>query len=156
MILGVLIPLSIGMGLIGLIVFFWAMRHGQFEDLDGAAWRIIPPANAGRDFDAPLPVPAPSRQETPAMTITKDAQGNWIVDAATIAPAFQLAPAEVPALMRDGQITSRHEKGEDENAGRSRLTFFYGSRAFRLTIDEAGQILSRASFEVAPRNGADG
>lgn len=43
MILGVLIPLSIGMGLIGLIVFAWAMRHGQFEDLDGAAWRIIPP-----------------------------------------------------------------------------------------------------------------
>lgn len=57
MILGVLIPLSIGMGLIGLIVFAWAMRHGQFEDLDGAAWRIIPPDQ--RDATPPAPPSAP-------------------------------------------------------------------------------------------------
>ncbi len=41
----VLIPLSIGLGLIGLAAFFWALRNGQFEDPDGAAWRIIPPEN---------------------------------------------------------------------------------------------------------------
>jgi cbb3-type cytochrome oxidase maturation protein len=29
------------MGLIGLISFFWALRSGQFEDLDGAANRIL-------------------------------------------------------------------------------------------------------------------
>ena len=29
------------MGLAGLGVFFWAMRSGQFEDLDGAANRIL-------------------------------------------------------------------------------------------------------------------
>lgn len=40
-----LIPLSIGLGLLGLCVFIWALRNGQFDDPDGAAWRIIPPDN---------------------------------------------------------------------------------------------------------------
>ena len=39
--LALLIPLALLMGLAGLGVFFWAMRHGQFEDLDGAANRIL-------------------------------------------------------------------------------------------------------------------
>ena len=36
-----LIPIALGMGGVGLAVFFWAMRTGQFEDLDGAAQRIL-------------------------------------------------------------------------------------------------------------------
>jgi len=36
-----LIPVAIGMGGLGLFAFFWAMRSGQFEDLDGAAQRIL-------------------------------------------------------------------------------------------------------------------
>jgi cbb3-type cytochrome oxidase maturation protein len=39
--LAVLIPLSIGMGLIGLAAFFWALRNGQFDDPEGAAWRVL-------------------------------------------------------------------------------------------------------------------
>lgn len=38
-----LIPLSIGLGLLGLCAFLWALRTGQFDDPDGAAWRVIPP-----------------------------------------------------------------------------------------------------------------
>ncbi|TNF17291.1 MAG: cbb3-type cytochrome oxidase assembly protein CcoS [Rhodobacteraceae bacterium] len=41
----ILIPLSIGLGLIGLGAFFWALRHNQFDDPEGAAWRIIPTQN---------------------------------------------------------------------------------------------------------------
>lgn len=37
----VIIPLSIGMGLIGLGAFFWALEHGQFDDPEGAASRIL-------------------------------------------------------------------------------------------------------------------
>ena len=37
----ILIPIALGMGGLGLAVFFWAMRNGQFEDLDGAAQRIL-------------------------------------------------------------------------------------------------------------------
>lgn len=36
-----LIPIALAMGGLGLTVFFWAMRDGQFEDLDGAANRIL-------------------------------------------------------------------------------------------------------------------
>lgn len=40
-ILGFMIPLALLMGLSGLGAFFWAMKSGQFEDLDGAANRIL-------------------------------------------------------------------------------------------------------------------
>lgn len=40
-IIGFLIPLALLMGLGGLAMFFWAMKNGQFEDLDGAANRIL-------------------------------------------------------------------------------------------------------------------
>lgn len=39
--LAILIPVALLMGLSGLAFFFWAMRHDQFEDLDGAAQRIL-------------------------------------------------------------------------------------------------------------------
>lgn len=39
--IAILIPIALGMGLLGLAAFFWAMRHGQFEDLDGAAQRVL-------------------------------------------------------------------------------------------------------------------
>lgn len=39
--LAFLIPIALGMGVFGLAMFFWAMRNGQYEDLDGAAHRIL-------------------------------------------------------------------------------------------------------------------
>jgi cbb3-type cytochrome oxidase maturation protein len=36
-----LIPAALGLGLIGLAAFLWALRHEQFEDLEGAAWRAL-------------------------------------------------------------------------------------------------------------------
>jgi cbb3-type cytochrome oxidase maturation protein len=39
--LAVLVPIALGLGLFGLAAFFWAMRSGQFDDLDGAAVRIF-------------------------------------------------------------------------------------------------------------------
>ena len=49
-----LIPVSITLGLTGLGAFFWAMRHDQYNDLDGAAARIL------LTPDQPLPPPVPS------------------------------------------------------------------------------------------------
>lgn len=40
-ILVLLIPAALGLGLIALAGFFWAIRSNQYEDLDGAAWRIL-------------------------------------------------------------------------------------------------------------------
>lgn len=36
-----LIPIALMLGFIGLIAFFWAMRNGQFDDMEGAAQRIL-------------------------------------------------------------------------------------------------------------------
>ncbi|MEO5597122.1 MAG: cbb3-type cytochrome oxidase assembly protein CcoS [Novosphingobium sp.] len=36
-----LIPLALAMGGIGLATFAWALRRGQFDDMDGAANRIL-------------------------------------------------------------------------------------------------------------------
>ena len=36
-----LLPIALGLGLLGLAEFFWAARSGQFEDLDGAALRVL-------------------------------------------------------------------------------------------------------------------
>lgn len=41
----ILIPVSLGLGAIGLGAFFWAMRHGQFDDPDGNAMRVIEPSD---------------------------------------------------------------------------------------------------------------
>lgn len=39
--LALLIPIALLLGLTGLAAFFWAMRDGQFDDLDGAGMRIL-------------------------------------------------------------------------------------------------------------------
>jgi cbb3-type cytochrome oxidase maturation protein len=60
-----LIPVALALGLGGLIAFLWALRSGQFDDLDGTAARIL--------FDdeplspvKPLPAdPATDKQRAP-------------------------------------------------------------------------------------------
>ena len=36
-----LIPIALALGLVGLAAFLWALRSGQFDDLDGTANRIL-------------------------------------------------------------------------------------------------------------------
>lgn len=36
-----LIPIAIGMGLVALAAFLWALRSGQYEDVQGAGERIL-------------------------------------------------------------------------------------------------------------------
>ena len=36
-----LIPIALALGLLGLVAFLWALRSGQYDDLDGAAERIL-------------------------------------------------------------------------------------------------------------------
>lgn len=48
-----LVPVALGMGLVGLLAFLWSMKSGQLEDLDGAAERVL----LNEAADAPLPDP---------------------------------------------------------------------------------------------------
>jgi cbb3-type cytochrome oxidase maturation protein len=36
-----LVPLALLLGLTGLFTFVWALRSGQFDDMDGAALRVL-------------------------------------------------------------------------------------------------------------------
>ncbi len=59
----ILIPAALLLGLVGLAAFLWALRAGQFDDLEGAANRILfddeaeekgraaPPVGRSRDSD---------------------------------------------------------------------------------------------------------
>ncbi|MGO9022989.1 MAG: cbb3-type cytochrome oxidase assembly protein CcoS [Beijerinckiaceae bacterium] len=40
-ILLILVPLALGLGLVGLLAFLWSLHNGQYDDLDGAAVRIL-------------------------------------------------------------------------------------------------------------------
>jgi len=43
-----LIPLMIILGIVGVVIFFWSVRTGQYDDLEGDANRIL------MDDDDPL------------------------------------------------------------------------------------------------------
>jgi cbb3-type cytochrome oxidase maturation protein len=49
----ILVPLALGLGLVGLLGFLWALKSGQYDDLEGAAWRAI-----ADDDEPPAPLPA--------------------------------------------------------------------------------------------------
>jgi len=40
-VLALLIPVSVGLGLLGLGAFLWALRSNQYDDLEGDAHRIL-------------------------------------------------------------------------------------------------------------------
>jgi len=44
-----LIPIALGLGILGLAAFLWSLKAGQYEDLDGAAARILDDDNAEVD-----------------------------------------------------------------------------------------------------------
>jgi cbb3-type cytochrome oxidase maturation protein len=52
-----LVPLALFLGLLGLGAFLWSLKSGQYDDLEGAAWRAIMD-----DDDAP-PAKSPEEQK---------------------------------------------------------------------------------------------
>jgi len=51
-----LIPAALFLGLLGLVAFLWALKSGQFDDMDGAAARILIDEPSGLD-QIPVGVP---------------------------------------------------------------------------------------------------
>lgn len=52
-----LIPAALALGGLGLVAFLWSLKTGQYEDLDGAAWRALqddnPPGQPTREKEQP-------------------------------------------------------------------------------------------------------
>jgi cbb3-type cytochrome oxidase maturation protein len=44
-----LIPAALVLGLLGLAAFLWSLRNGQYEDLEGAAWRALKDERPSRE-----------------------------------------------------------------------------------------------------------
>ena len=36
-----LIPLALFLGALGLGAFLWSLKSGQYDDVEGAAWRVL-------------------------------------------------------------------------------------------------------------------
>ncbi len=36
-----LVPLALALGFVGLMGFLWSLKSGQYDDLDGAAQRVL-------------------------------------------------------------------------------------------------------------------
>lgn len=57
-----LIPIALFLGGLGLAAFLWSLRNGQYEDVEGAAWRVLddgddtpdPPAKGSAGANNPL------------------------------------------------------------------------------------------------------
>lgn len=43
-----LVPSALALGAVGLACFVWSLKSGQFEDLDGAAWRALDDDEPGK------------------------------------------------------------------------------------------------------------
>ncbi|MGH8290445.1 MAG: DUF6522 family protein [Steroidobacteraceae bacterium] len=72
------------------------------------------------------------------------ANGSASIDAALIASDLALNPAGVLEAMRSGRLTSRWERGVDDDAGCHRVTFFHGNRQLCLIVDANGHVLERS------------
>mgnify|MGYP000736431541 CR=1 FL=1 len=66
--------------------------------------------------------------------------GEWVVDPAVVAPSLGLSAAAFRRELRAGRVTGTVEHGEGEDAGRVRLTFRYGGRAWAVRVDPDGTI----------------
>ena len=49
-----LIPIALVLGAVGLVAFIWTLRSGQFDDLDGAAARILDDGDDRPIADRPI------------------------------------------------------------------------------------------------------
>lgn len=47
----VLLPVALGLGMLGLAAFFWSVRNGQMDDMDGAGMRILIDDKKAHDTD---------------------------------------------------------------------------------------------------------
>lgn len=74
--------------------------------------------------------------------------GQPTIDACDLGGLLDLPPKEVQELMRTGAITSLFETGDNEDAGKVRLTFFHGSQRVRLTCAEDGTVLKTSRVRM--------
>ena len=69
------------------------------------------------------------------------ADGKITIDADLLASGLGLSEALLKAEMRKGIVSGVTEIGINEDLGRTRLTFRYGSRAWTVVVDPDGNLV---------------
>lgn len=67
-----LIPVALVLGAAGLAAFMWSLRSGQYEDLDGAAQRIL--------FDEDLPLKDAAEERRSTAREARDQRDSSVTD----------------------------------------------------------------------------
>jgi cbb3-type cytochrome oxidase maturation protein len=50
-----MVPLALALGLIALLAFVWSLRNGQYDDVQGAAHRILSDDDLAADKKSDVP-----------------------------------------------------------------------------------------------------
>lgn len=78
--------------------------------------------------------------EQPAISISDE---GATVDVAVLADGLGVEAADIHSLISQGKLTSKFEKGEGDDVGRCRLTFWMGAKRFRILVDAQGTVLKK-------------
>ena len=81
-------------------------------------------------------------------------QDEIIVEAEALAPKLGLSTEALRENMAKGLVVSVTETGENEDAGRTRLTFRYRARVWRVVIESDGSLFEDPlpALETRPAN----
>ena len=161
-----LIPIALFLGLLGLAAFMWALRSGQFDDLDGAAERIL----FDDEDDGPPALSAVCRAQArrlgqcrpPRFAHCPSARPRGSLMAADpVLEPFQLkhlrlknrvmSTAHAPSYVEDGKPKQRYRLYHEEKAkGGLALTMFGGSTTTAPDSPSAFGQINAASDEIIP------
>ncbi len=67
------------------------------------------------------------------------------IDATLVAKGLRMDPDALRTALRDGRVTRKVEKGEGDDAGRFRVTFYAPTRRLRVLFTTDGTILQTTS-----------
>jgi len=70
--------------------------------------------------------------------------GGVEIDAEILARAFGIEADRIPGLLKERAITSRLDRGVDEDAGTWRLVFFHRNARLTVIMDETGAVLRQS------------
>ena len=69
-----------------------------------------------------------------------DASGDFVFDAAAVAPLLGLAPGPFMEELRKGAVYQVHERGTEEDSGKTRVTFRYRARSWTVVVEADGTL----------------
>jgi cbb3-type cytochrome oxidase maturation protein len=82
-----LVPMALALGLTGLAAFLWSLRSGQYEDMDGAALRVLSDDDVtSQSYRAPCGPPC--EDDGPA----ERAPVEWSADSGRWRPSAKTSP----------------------------------------------------------------